>query len=269
MGIKCSLLGHRFEETEVERDRDEQGSEVVITIREIETCTRCGESRIVSENKEVTSVEQPENVAVDVPEGDAEDAGDAGACGPPNDDAAGATGGSDGPSIIEEAEAEMSTGPADGEEATPTTDDAVILDADGDEETGRTPGEWPEEPAPEEQGPPSGWPEESTDDRESGVDPSGDAPADDATDPTDDWPDDPREDDPADDLDWEPSGPDADRRSGSVGDGPTAVTVPEGTFYCPECSFTTPVGSSSLREGDFCPECHRGTLLVGDGTRKE
>jgi len=39
-----------------------------------------------------------------------------------------------------------------------------------------------------------------------------------------------------------------------------AVTVPEGEFYCLECDFTTDVESSSLRAGDFCPECHRGSL---------
>jgi Zn finger protein HypA/HybF involved in hydrogenase expression len=40
----------------------------------------------------------------------------------------------------------------------------------------------------------------------------------------------------------------------------SAVTVPEGSFRCPECDFSTDVESSSLRAGDFCPECHRGSL---------
>ena len=40
----------------------------------------------------------------------------------------------------------------------------------------------------------------------------------------------------------------------------SAVTVPEGQFLCPECGFTTEVEATSLRAGDFCPECHTGTL---------
>ena len=83
MGIKCSLLGHRFGETTVERDREEDGTEVVITITEFETCTRCGETRVVSENKEVTTLEDADagNEA-----GSAVDAGatDAPATGPGN-----------------------------------------------------------------------------------------------------------------------------------------------------------------------------------------
>lgn len=57
MGLKC-LLGHDFGDPEVERERQEEGNEVVVTLREVKTCRRCGEQRVVSENKEVTSVEQ-------------------------------------------------------------------------------------------------------------------------------------------------------------------------------------------------------------------
>ena len=57
MGLRC-LFGHDFTEPELERDRETSGGEVVITVREVKTCRRCGETQIVSENKEVTSVEQ-------------------------------------------------------------------------------------------------------------------------------------------------------------------------------------------------------------------
>lgn len=57
MGLKC-LLGHDFADPEIEREQREDGNEVVVTLREVQTCRRCGEQRIVSENKEVTSVEQ-------------------------------------------------------------------------------------------------------------------------------------------------------------------------------------------------------------------
>ncbi|GAB3420449.1 hypothetical protein GCM10027435_23090 [Haloparvum alkalitolerans] len=57
MGLRC-LLGHDFGEPELEREREEEGDEVVITVREVKTCDRCGEQQVVSENKEVTSIEQ-------------------------------------------------------------------------------------------------------------------------------------------------------------------------------------------------------------------
>ena len=56
MGLRCSLTGHKFGESEVERDREERGEEVVVTLREFKTCVRCGERKIVTENKEVTSL---------------------------------------------------------------------------------------------------------------------------------------------------------------------------------------------------------------------
>ncbi|WP_128477379.1 DUF7093 family protein [Halorussus pelagicus] len=59
MAIRCSLLGHSYGETEIEREREEQGSEVVVTVREFEECERCGERKIVTENKEVTALQSP------------------------------------------------------------------------------------------------------------------------------------------------------------------------------------------------------------------
>src|SRR6056297_3083589 len=59
MSLRCSLLGHSFGEAEIEREREEQGSEVVVTVREFEECERCGERKIVTENKEVTALQSP------------------------------------------------------------------------------------------------------------------------------------------------------------------------------------------------------------------
>jgi DNA-directed RNA polymerase subunit RPC12/RpoP len=42
------------------------------------------------------------------------------------------------------------------------------------------------------------------------------------------------------------------------------TTVPEGMYRCSDCGFTTEVESSSLRAGDFCPECHTGALVQHD-----
>ncbi|SEO51771.1 hypothetical protein SAMN04487948_10332 [Halogranum amylolyticum] len=55
MGLRC-LLGHDFADPEIEREREEEGEEMVVTVREVKTCTRCGHTRIISENKEVTSI---------------------------------------------------------------------------------------------------------------------------------------------------------------------------------------------------------------------
>jgi hypothetical protein len=72
MGLRC-LLGHDYGDPELERDRDEQGEEVVVTIREVATCTRCGAERVVSENKEVTSIASPSEIE-GLAEDDAHDA---------------------------------------------------------------------------------------------------------------------------------------------------------------------------------------------------
>ncbi|WP_348612644.1 DUF7093 family protein [Halobaculum rarum] len=56
MGLRC-LLGHDFSEPRTERDREVRGDEVITTITEVKECSRCGETRVVSENKEVTSAE--------------------------------------------------------------------------------------------------------------------------------------------------------------------------------------------------------------------
>ncbi|MFB6196939.1 MAG: hypothetical protein ABEI52_01550, partial [Halobacteriaceae archaeon] len=57
MGLRCSIIGHNFANAETIRDQEERGEEVVITVQEIETCTRCGEERVVSESTEVRSIE--------------------------------------------------------------------------------------------------------------------------------------------------------------------------------------------------------------------
>lgn len=72
MGLRCSLFGHDFDEPAIERDREERGAEVVITVREVKTCRRCGAEQIVAENTEVrhasagqpgTKIPEPEQEA--------------------------------------------------------------------------------------------------------------------------------------------------------------------------------------------------------------
>lgn len=307
MGLKCSVLGHAYGETTVERDREERGSEVVITIRELETCERCGDTRIVTENKEVTTIETaddspdvtPEDAvaALDAAEeADAsEDAEASGAEEPLVDDAESGTAvaddavGGPSPDAVEDQGAEILDdegdedeaavddeladptieGEADGPDETSDQDDAVIIDdgPDDAEAAGRDEaetGEGGEEITGDDAG---------SDDADHTIDANEPSPfdtpdedeADD--DPLGEWPEETLKDTPEDD--WTPS----EDLEGSVGDVDpdadvdrelstnSAVTVPDGEFYCEECGYTTLVEASSLRAGDFCPECRKGTLV--------
>lgn len=236
MSLQCSLFGHRYDNTEVRRDREEQGSELVETVREVKVCARCGETLVISETTEVTTVETADDAEGDTdtgrpaddtgsPAGDSPDAGtteptagggDGGApIGGTVDRAIGETDGAGGGSA-DAAGATSIGNDTDGDLPPARKDDAVIIDEDGEEQ------------------------------------------------PTPDWSDDGDEEADAVDDGWEP---DTDPLvDGEAGQEPPStassggLTVPEGEFHCPECEFTTAVESSSLREGDFCPECHRGAL---------
>ncbi|QLH80161.1 DUF7093 family protein [Halosimplex pelagicum] len=378
MSIKCSLLGHSFGETTVEREREEEGTEVVITITEMETCSRCGESRVVSENKEVTTLETPEGGAdefeatpgeaaddtADVTDAggsvDAEETADAGESAASGDEV-GAGDATDAVILDDDATDESSaqaeargteTTIPDAEDGAATEadvdadeDDAVIIgDDEGDD---RDPGEWPDEEEPEAEQPAGDEGDAGEDGDATADEPPSDAEGDDDRDPGE-WPDEPS--DPAEragetaeveilggdeggadtetDADGSPpddaaTGPDpvdapatgsrdtasdgSDEAGGetagddgavgawpeeegpstggeSMGDWPEetkrdqptdpgaagpsldgeetpSITIPEGTFKCSECDFSTEADATSLRAGDFCPECRRGTLL--------
>ena len=292
MAIKCSLLGHQFTETEVEEERVEEGSEVVITVREVETCERCGKERVVAENKEVTSI------AVEGTTGTGPDAADEAAGTPadvgrddagPNVDAAeddaefvgggesdgddAATAGQRDVDVMTDAEQVAGAGGADDVDA--SDDDAVILD---DSETERDPGEWPGDSEDEQateaeanaaavapdasaaarEGADEEWPDEYGYEEESS------ARADEV-----DWP----EEDEGAGEEWTPTEDLTEGIDGAEVEaaGTASTTTPDGTFACPECGFTTSVEDSSLRAGDFCPDCRRGSLehRASDETRKE
>ncbi len=206
MSLTCTVLGHQFGEVDVERSREEEGSEVVSTVREVETCRRCGHERIVSENKEVTT-RTTEGGAADEASGSgaaataSSESGDEAVTGGAPEVATGEK------PVVPDAETGEQATAMEMEPDESGRDDGVILDEPPD----RDPGAWPEEPETNE---PDWRPQ---------------------TDPTSAEP----------DLE-------------ATGD---AVAVPDGQFYCGECGFTTPVRSSSLREGDFCPDCHTGSLV--------
>lgn len=66
MALRCSLLGCNYDETAIEHEREERGSEVVLTVTEYEECSRCGERNVISENTGVTSIAaEPDHPAID------------------------------------------------------------------------------------------------------------------------------------------------------------------------------------------------------------
>ncbi|WP_224270216.1 DUF7093 family protein [Haloprofundus salinisoli] len=279
MGLRC-LLGHDFDEPELEREREENGEERVVTIREVKTCIRCGETQVVSENKEVTAIPGTGSAADDEETGEFA------------------------------AETEL-TGDTieeqfnDGDEFEPPQsaeeDDGIILD-DEDEpepEPERQPGEWPEAnvgdgrddrmPTVEEiesaggdgadadatsEDDPTPWPEVGGEDEGFDAEPSDGSP----TDVTfgglaperNDY-----------DTDYEGrDGYDAEFIANGNGDLNGASDTAEGftraenaaveletqiedvptEYVCPECGLTRPSNGSSLRAGDICPDCRRGYI---------
>ncbi|PHQ40957.1 hypothetical protein Z052_17335 [Halorubrum sp. C191] len=141
MGLRC-LLGHDFGEPELQREREEEGDEVVTTVKEVKTCARCGETQIVSENTEVTTMEQLADEAAANAGG--ETAG-ASAAAPTRDDAPDAAEEGAGPGTASGGVGAADAGTADegvtlDEEPGAGSDDAVILDdgAAADEPAGPT-----------------------------------------------------------------------------------------------------------------------------------
>jgi hypothetical protein len=159
MGLTCRLLGHVYGEPELEREREEKGDEVVVTIRELQVCERCGAEHLVSENKEVTSIRTLSEVGLDEPPvasspetpGADASAADAPSVRTGSNAETGASADGDAASHIPEAEPDAAVGDAevaaDAEEEEfeprdPEEDDAIIL---GDDEDERDPTQWPEE----------------------------------------------------------------------------------------------------------------------------
>lgn len=255
MALRCSVFGHDYGEAEVEREREERGSEVVLTVQEYEECIRCGDRTVISENTEVTSLSTETD---EQPEGDPDEEFDV---------------------------------PAD-EHEDPVTDDGVILEDDGPSPEGeRERGEWPESDdvgPPVETERPAEWPDDedvASDDGDAGTDPAATGRTDDGIvlEDDDDLEDDPGESAAAADartVTAEPPRP-SDARDATPGSddtvdsgtgieragsaptpgngGPGREEVPV-EFYCPRCDYVASGDRDSLRAGDICPECRKGYL---------
>jgi hypothetical protein len=147
MGLKCSLLGCEYGPVETERERTQRGGEVVETVREVRRCERCGDPQVVTENKEITTVETPseDDGAPAAPETAQNESG--GTASP--DASGGGTGSSTGSlsgvgeeweSAPRDPDAAEHIEDAEGESAgttdeIPQDDDAVIITDSGEEET--------------------------------------------------------------------------------------------------------------------------------------
>lgn len=247
MGLTCSLLGHVFDETDVEREREERGSEVVTVVRDIERCSRCGAERVLSENKEVTSVVDAAEVGLaddgGQPDGDGRPAEADAEAGDGGEDAGGGIGGiaaragayddDDGETLDDGFNDDEYEPPANIEE-----EDAEILTDDGPTE--RAPGQWPDDPTDEP------WePERVTKpaDGDEGVEVVNDTRAEPAPDP-----------DPSTERDDSVEAETA-LETGADPD----LTVPVGDLVCDACGQQIDT-ASSYRAGDACPACQTGWL---------
>lgn len=268
MGLRCSLMGHDFGEVEVDRTREERGSEVIVTITEFERCRRCGTTTVVSENTEVTTT-------------DAASPGD-------GDEAETAV-----IREVEEREDERTPPPE------PTEDDGIILEDEPEEDPERAYGEWPaspddespdgDEPAewpasPGEDDPttdddPAEWPAVTGDDEGfDAVAPGGVEPEEGTETELEQGPTEARPTESDARADAAAAG-DASTSTGNhvvatdaaaegdefvrAGDAPvptessTDATGPT-EIYCPNCGSKNLGQRHSLRAGDICPECHAG-----------
>jgi hypothetical protein len=292
MGLRC-LLGHEYTNREVEREREERGDEVVVTYRTVETCDRCGERRIVSENKEVRPVRDPTQDGPGVttglggdgsvtPDLGADETTETGADGTaeteprsdvtPTPDATPAA-------PVDDAPADDA--PADDAPADAPVDDAVILDderADDDRHGGERPD--PDDDVADDtdtdtDAESSGIPEAGDDgatvvDGEGWPDPAGEDEGFDAV-PGEGIPDDAALDE---EVGPEATGAAANGTTGASGGAAGKQFVaaqevdpvgddrsPDHTeFFCPNCGHARRAGGSSMRAGDICPECHQGYI---------
>lgn len=271
MGLRCSLLGHTFVEADVERDRQDRGSEVLTITREMERCRHCGAERVISENTEVTSVAGADETSG---VGGSQSGGTRGrdTTGDPRGAGSDTGGFSDAP-----------VDPPDD----PAEDDAEILT---DEEE-RQPGQWPDEderPTAEAGDPePAGTGSGDTrrpggaggTGRASGAGGAGDGGGTGGTgggeiiDAEENGPDsagEPGDEPPAHARDqtvetgegstFESSETEDDSTFEPVG---SSVTVPEGHYECSGCGFRVDA-DSSFRDGDVCPECREAYLEYHD-----
>lgn len=272
MSLRCSLLGHEFGDSEIERDREERGNEVVISVVELERCTRCGKTRTISENTEVTQLSKSDE---DSPtEAEPETATSRPEAVASNSISESSPRIRPRPELDVGAEPEISAEPEtdlDPETAAEPTFDTdpqaegseIIED---DESTDREPGAWPEVADHDRTvDSPIAWPtvkgedegfDATTPDGKTelefggGLTPQADQGAEILG---------------ASDSSVESEGEPMFERTGPVTAPDRTVSVGrEAMLFCPSCETSGLAERDSLRAGDICPECHRGYLTERD-----
>ncbi len=240
MGLRC-LIGHDYGEPQTSRDVAERGNEVVVTVREFRECTRCGHTRLLSENKEVKAGGAPAE-----PDEPAE--GGAEASWQPEE-------ADDGQSTVE-----AFARPEPEREISAEEDDGIILEDEPEAPPGRAHGQWPEadlgdeeaegetehEPWPDAEEPPAEAEEDEseTDPLEAGPEPTAEG----GQEQTEILTDDDGGEGPA---EAEPS---------PAPDDPPRPDNRDREFVCPDCGESWPTRNASLRPGDICPACKRGYI---------
>ncbi|MFH5797577.1 oxidoreductase [Haladaptatus sp. CMAA 1911] len=275
MGLRCSLIGHDYGESEIEREREEQGNEVIVTVREFAECRRCGNEKVVSENKEVTAIEEPEPT----PEPIESRSADRRAEPPAETEIIDSS-----PTTEFESESEPATFNDDDFEPPESAedDDGVILEDAEDEvedDGERGHGEWPEADdtnAGDETSEPAEWPDTGLEDEgfDAQVGDSSDAEVSFGGSLTPESA--PAMDDETEFVEAEPReetgfvrttrpSPQTDTGFTRAREAPkpdqASNSSADAELVCPECGqFGGTASGSSLRAGDICPECRKGYL---------
>jgi len=261
MSLTCSVLGCDFGAVEQEQERTERSDEVIVTRREAQTCERCGRTRVLSESKEVTAIE------------DARKSTGATGGAPPADTSGGAPAASAGAGDPTAAAGGATDAtPADGSPRAGGTSEPST-GAAADPMSGSSAAE-------QEAAEPGGDPGAGVGDPWNSVEDTGNATA--------------HIESVGDSEDAAPDGEDAEIIESEPSDGPTAppgrdpanpsttestgddatdfpetewaeaATTPgpgdEVEYDCPDCGATHPSDGSSLRPGDICPDCQAGYL---------
>ncbi len=276
MGLQCSILGHSFESAGVEREREEQDSEVVTTEREIERCRRCGTERVVSESTEVTAIVDGEAVDLETdpdsgqvsdtdPSVDpASEPDDGPGTDPsstsdesPTGDALGGIVDRSGVDDADDGESADGPSPTDGAPSTDTGGEILSdsSDADGSPSGAGDPAPSPtvadDDPLADDPDPTEEDAEILTDDGDSEREP-GEWPEESDAGDENAEPADVREPTP------EPDGSDAADPEPAVGadadESLSGITVPDGEIVCSDCGFRVDA-QSGYRAGDPCPDC--------------
>lgn len=271
MGLKCSVLGHQFEEPGLVHEREQRGDEIIIVKRKVRICAHCGKQRVLAESKEITKRTDDDRDDTTVDRNDSISAAT-------NDDSVSTTtdsiaidetnepGNESSDSQVTSESEPRSTGFAgvdvvhDATESTDknettmidiqqTDDDGVIL-TDDDSDAEREYGEWPTES--NETGTDGSWdsdvvdtPHRSSDTENKSVDTTIS----------------PKQDDveiieTTDTMIDEPANDAMDETTNRTPNG-------EKTIECEICDFSVIASDSPFRSGDICPGCHESYLTDG------